>query len=63
VSDSSLPHERWPEFSRLLDEALELPDAARAHWLAAQESRDPEAGAWLRRVLGHANAATTPEYL
>ena len=40
-----------------------MPDAARADWLAAQESRDPEAGAWLRRVLGHANAATAPEYL
>jgi len=63
VSDASLPHERWPELSRLLDDALELPDAARADWLAAQESRDPEAGAWLRRVLGHASAATAPEYL
>jgi serine/threonine-protein kinase len=63
VSDASLPQGRWPEFSRLLDEALELPAAARADWLTAQESRDAEAGAWLRRVLGHANAATSPEYL
>ena len=63
MSDASLPHERWLEFSRLLDEALELPDAARADWLATLQSRDPEAGAWLRRVLGHANSATAPEYL
>jgi len=63
VSDTSLPHDRWSEFSRLLDEALELPDAARADWLAAQESADPEAGAWLRRVLGHAGAATAPDYM
>ena len=63
VSEASLPHERWSDFSRLLDEALELPDVARTDWLTTQESRDPEAGAWLRRVLGHANAANAPEYL
>jgi eukaryotic-like serine/threonine-protein kinase len=63
VNDESLPHGRWPEFSRLLDEALELPEAARADWLAIQESRDAEAAAWLRRVLGHANAASAPDYL
>ena len=61
--DSSLPHDRWPDYSRLLDEALELPEDARAAWLAAQEAHDAEAGAWLRRVLGHASAATSPEYL
>ena len=61
--DALLPHNRWSDFSRLLDEALELPDAARADWLVTQASRDPEAGAWLRRVLGHASAATAPEYL
>ena len=63
MSEASLPHGRWPEFSRLLDEALELPDAARAEWLAALESRDPDAAAWLRRVLGRASAATAPQYL
>ena len=63
MNEASLPHDRWPALSRLLDEALELPDAERADWLAAQEARDPEAGAWLRRVLSHANAATAPEYM
>jgi tetratricopeptide (TPR) repeat protein len=63
MNEASLTHERWPDFSRLLDEALELPDAARADWLAAQDTRDPEAGAWLRRVLRNANAATAPEYM
>ncbi len=63
MNETSLPHGRWPDFSRLLDEALELPDDARADWLATQELRDPAAGAWLRRVLGHAGAATAPEYL
>jgi serine/threonine-protein kinase len=63
VTEPLLPHDRWSEFSRRLDEALELPEAARAAWLAAQEARDPAQGAWLRRVLGHAAAATSPEYL
>jgi len=63
VTDPSLPHARWPEFSRLLDDALELPEGARAAWLTALEARDVEAGAWLRRVLRHANAASAPEYL
>ena len=59
----SLPHDRWPELSRLLDQALDLPDAARTDWLAALELRDADAGAWLRRVVGHANVATSPEYM
>ena len=63
MTTSSLPHDRWPELSRLLDEALELPASARADWLAAQDARDPAQGAWLRRVLGHASAATEPDYL
>ncbi|MEO8752998.1 MAG: serine/threonine-protein kinase [Casimicrobiaceae bacterium] len=60
---SNLPRERWPEYSRLLDEALDLPEPARADWLAAQERRDAAQGAWLRRVLGHADTATAPAYL
>jgi len=63
MNEASLTHERWPDFSRLLDEALELPDDARADWLATQDLRDPAASAWLRRVLRHASAATAPEYL
>ena len=63
MTQSLLPHDRWSEFSRLLDEALELPESARADWLAAQEAEDPSRGAWLRRVLGHVDTATSPEYL
>jgi hypothetical protein len=63
VTEPLLPHDRWSELSRRLDEALELPEAARADWLAAQDAHDPAQGAWLRRVLGNAAAATTPEYL
>lgn len=63
MAASSLPHDRWPELSRLLDEALDLPAASRADWLAAQERDDPALGAWLRRVLGHADAAMSATYL
>ncbi len=63
MSDSSLPHENWPELSRLLDEALALPESARGEWLAAQEALDAERGAWLRRVLGHASALDSSGFL
>jgi len=63
VTEDSLPRDHWPELSRLLDEALDLPEAERAAWLDAQEARDAEQGAWLRRVLGHTPAAMAPTYL
>lgn len=63
MTDGALPRDRWPELSRLLDEALDLPVDARDAWLGAQDSRDPAQGAWLRRILGHAGAATADNYL
>ena len=43
VREVAAAHESLaPEFLASVDEALELLDAARADWLAAQQSRDPK---------------------
>ncbi|MES2683201.1 MAG: serine/threonine-protein kinase [Pseudomonadota bacterium] len=47
----------WARYSPLLDEALDLPPAARAGWLAALTERDAEAGAALAGLLQKALAA------
>ncbi|MBL0179832.1 MAG: protein kinase [Gemmatimonadetes bacterium] len=53
------PNDRWLRLSALFDEALELPDAARADWLAAAAPDDPALRHELTRMLG-AHARTGP---
>ena len=57
----SCPPELWPEFSRLLDEALDLPDAERAAWLARVRDAHSELAPWLERVLSR--RAAIADYL
>lgn len=45
--------EQWAAWSKLLDEALDLDDAARAVWLTALQARDPVAADAVQRLLGH----------
>jgi eukaryotic-like serine/threonine-protein kinase len=56
------PPEHWPAFSRRLDEALALPEAARAAWLAALPAPDHALAQWLAPVLQRLQAgeADTP---
>ena len=53
------PSDRWLRLSALFDEALELPDAARAAWLAGVAPDDPALRHELARMLG-AHARTGP---
>ena len=45
------PAEHWPLFSRLLDEAMALPDTGYEAWLAALEGDGATLRPWLARVL------------
>jgi serine/threonine-protein kinase len=50
----------WSVLSRLLDEALDLDDAARVVWLERQESERPELARMLRNLLAlHASSDST----
>lgn len=54
-----IPPELWPQVSALFDEALALPEAERAAWLAAQDSTQPLLAQHLHRLLAaHATANT-----
>ena len=43
----------WQEYSRLLDEALDLPESEQANWLRALRAKNPEAATEVARLLGH----------
>lgn len=45
------PPDRWPDFSRLLDEALETPEEDRDAWIDRARAEAPELVEPLRRVL------------
>ena len=58
------PPERWPTFSRLLDEAQALPPEQRARWLADLDPDVSDLRAALAQVVaGWASAAAAPEFL
>ena len=59
----SCPPELWSEFSRLLDEALDLPEPLRAGWLAQLPARHAAVLPWLRRVLENPAGPLTADYL
>lgn len=56
------PPAQWARFSRLLDSALELPEAGRLPWLATLAGEDAICRPWLARVLG-SQAATGGAFL
>lgn len=51
VSSTPCPSALLPELARLLDEALDVPPAARAAWLDTRAVDHGEAVPWLRRML------------
>ena len=51
MSPLPCPAEHWPEFSRLLDRALEVPETERADWLDALSASHAEVLPYLRTVL------------
>lgn len=52
TSLSSLPEARWPEFSRLLDELLDLDPGERSAWLAGLAPAHADLGDLLREASG-----------
>ncbi|MBT9487584.1 MAG: serine/threonine protein kinase [Rubrivivax sp.] len=48
---SALTPELWARLSTLLDDALDLPQAARGPWLAALDTQDPATASHLRALL------------
>ena len=56
-------HEDWPALSRLLDEALELPERARASWLASQRAQNPVLAAELEALLDHESTMDRADFL
>src|SRR6185312_3977814 len=61
-SDLRVTPEQWPSVSRLLDEVLELPPAARAEWLESLPPADRPFQATLRTLLRHASPAETRDF-
>lgn len=57
------PPELWPEFSALLDHALELPENERAGWLAALGAEHDAVRPWLKRVIAGDGATLAPDFL
>ena len=53
----------WQRISPLLDEALDLPDADRAAWLATLQARAPQDAALLRGLLERQAAASRADFL
>lgn len=47
----SCPADLWPEFSQLLDAALELPESERAAWLDRLPEKHAAVRPWLKRLL------------
>jgi eukaryotic-like serine/threonine-protein kinase len=57
------PPELWPEFSALLDRALELAENERASWLSALSAEHDAVRPWLKRVIAGDGATLGPEFL
>ena len=57
------PPELWPEFSALLDLALELADHERPAWLSALGAEHDAVRPWLKRVIAGDGATLAPEFL
>jgi len=63
MSAPPCPPELWPEFSRLLDQALDLPEPERAGWLDRLAGEQAALRPWLQRVLLHPAGALTKDWL
>jgi eukaryotic-like serine/threonine-protein kinase len=50
-------YERWQLLSRLLDEAMDMPESERAPWLSTLRNEDPEMAATLERALADRESA------
>lgn len=55
--------ERWRRLSRLLDEAIDLPQAERAPWLRTLRNEDPEMAATLERALADRDSEAFASFL
>src|SRR5580704_6748631 len=55
--------ERWQLFSRLLDQAMEMPEAERASWLGTLRNEDAEMAATLERALANRQSTGFASFL
>jgi serine/threonine-protein kinase len=63
MTELPCPPALWPRFSALLDELIDLPDAARAGWLDSLRGEDAALKAWLTNVLASDPAFSTAALL
>jgi eukaryotic-like serine/threonine-protein kinase len=60
---ATVPPEQWRPFSEYLDQALDLPEAERAAWLAALAQRSPELAAAVADALSQRDRMGYSEFL
>ncbi|MEO7207109.1 MAG: protein kinase [Steroidobacteraceae bacterium] len=60
---TSSKHERWQQLSRLLDEAMDLPEAERAPWLRTLRNEHPEIAATVERALSDRDSEAFASFL
>jgi eukaryotic-like serine/threonine-protein kinase len=60
---ATVPPEQWRPFSEYLDQALDLPEAERAAWLAALAQRSPEFAAAVADALSQRDRIGYAEFL
>jgi serine/threonine protein kinase len=60
---ATVPPEQWRPFSEYLDQALDLPEADRAAWLAALAQRNPELAAAVASALSQRDRMGYTEFL
>ncbi len=60
---ATVPPEQWRPFSEYLDQALDLPEAERAAWLASLAERSPELAAAVAEALAQRHRTGYAEFL
>jgi serine/threonine-protein kinase len=63
MAEPPCPPELWPQFSSLLDTALDLPEAERSAWLAGLGPEHDQVRPWLAKVLAETMGVETSDFL
>ncbi len=63
MAELPCPPELWPEFSSLLDTALDLPETERAAWLATLGPEHESVRPWLVKVLAKTTGVENSDFL
>ena len=57
------PPELWPEFSALLDQALEIPETERSRWLKSLGAEHAAVRPWLAKILAKSTGTLESDFL